>query len=88
MAKAICKINVGLKNQTIYIQGQKYSNKQTLESYEVPIQNIANFLINQSGITEIHLGGSKVYIQKIEDDIKDLEIKKYAKNSIKFIYDI
>lgn len=88
MAKAICKINVGLKNQTIYIQGQKYSNKQTLESYEVPIQNIANFLINQSGITEIHLGGSKVYIQKIEDDIKDLEIKKYAKNSIKFVYDI
>ena len=88
MARVICKINVGLKNQTVYIQNQKYSKKQTLESYEIPIQNIADFIVNQSGITEVHFGGSKIYTEKIEDNIKNLELKKYNKNTIKFIYDI
>ena len=86
MAKVICKINLGAKNQNIYIQSQKYSNKQTLETYEVPIENIANFIISQQGIDEVYLGGTKIYIEKIEDEIKDLEIKKYAKNTIKFYY--
>ena len=87
MARAICKINMGLKNQTVYIQSQKYSNKQTLESYEVPFQNLANFFINQSDITEIHFGGSKTFAQKIENDIKKLELEKYSKNTIQFKYD-
>lgn len=86
MAKVICKINLGTKTQTVYIQGQKYSNKQTLESYEIPIENIANFIISQQGIDEVYLGGTKIYTEKIEDEIKDLEIKKYAKNTIKFHY--
>lgn len=88
MARIICKINIGLKNQTVYIQGQKYSNKQTLESFEMPIQNIANFIIDQQGISEVRLSGSKIYTEKIEDDVKELELKKYSKNKIKFIYDI
>ena len=88
MARVICKINIGLKNQTVYIQGQKYSNKQTLESYEMPVQEVANFIANQQGISEVHFGGSKIYTEKIEDDIKELELKKYSKNKIKFFYDI
>ena len=38
MSKAICRINIGLKNQTVYIQNKKYkyNNKHVLKSYEVP----------------------------------------------------
>lgn len=88
MARVICKINIGLKNQTVYVQGEKYNNRQTLESFEMPIQNIANFIVNQQGISEVRLSGSKIYTEKIEDDVKELELKKYSKNKIKFIYDI
>lgn len=84
MAKIICKINIGLKNQKVYIQGQKYSNKQTLESYDVPIEDIAKFIISQEGINEVYLGGIKNYTEEIKNEIKDLEIQKYAKNTIKF----
>lgn len=89
MAKAICKINIGLKNQTVYIQNKKYkySNKYVLKSYEVPFQDLANFFINQTKVTEIHLGGPASFIQRLESDIKKLELNKYNKNTIQFIYD-
>ncbi len=86
MAKIICKINIGIRNQTVYIRSQKYSNKQTLESFEVPIENIAHFIMQQQDVSEVYLSGSKVYVTKIEDDVKELELKKYSTNKIKFIY--
>lgn len=36
-AKAICKINIGVINQTIYIENEKNEGKKFLEDYSITL---------------------------------------------------
>lgn len=86
MANAVCKLQLGLKNQTIFIKNYKYHNKQTLESIKVPTEEIPNFIAKTSDITEVVLSGPIEYLKKIEKDTEKIEKTKYSTIKTKFTF--
>ena len=53
MTKIICDINMGVMKQTVYIEGQKYSGKKTLEKYEIELNKLPEFIVKQEDILAI-----------------------------------
>ena len=87
MAKIICKVNIGLSKQTVYIESQKYSGKRTLEHFVVPTEEIPNFIVKQKDIEDIYLGGAtKDYLSKIEQETNELEKTLYSQSTKTFHY--
>ena len=85
MEKIVCDIKLGIKQQNVYIIGEKYSNKKTIESFMIPFDKISDFII-QHNITNITLKGPKIFTQKIEEETKEKELKKYSKTKTIFTY--
>ena len=85
MEKIVCNISLGAKNQDVYIIGEKYSNKKTIQSFSMPVDEIPNFIIKHD-IYDIVLKGPKTFTQQIEEKIKQQGLEKYTQNKIKFTY--
>ena len=83
MATIICKINLGLKNQTVFIRSEKYSNKETMEEYQMPIEDISSFIANTQDVADAVFSGPREYAKKIEQETKEA---KYSKIKTRFIY--
>jgi len=86
MATIICKINLGLKNQTVFIRSEKYSNKETMEEYQMPIEDISSFIANTQDVADAVFSGPREYAKKIEQETKEKEKAKYSKIKTRFIY--
>lgn len=87
MAEIICNIKPGVLKQDIYIKGQKYSNKNTLEKYSLEMEEIPEFIAKQKDIKDVFLGGvSKFFLEKIEYDTKQLEKNLYNKQDTDKIF--
>ena len=87
MAKIICNIQLGLAKQQLFIIGQKYNNKKTIETYELILKDIAPFISDNEDITQVYIKGPPAICHIIEEDTKNLEIIKYSKKKTHFIYE-
>ena len=86
-AKLICKINMGALKQDVYIQGQKYSGKQTLENFKLSLDEIPEFIAKQRDIKDIYISGvNQNFFQKIEMDTRKIEYSLYNKDTKFFHY--
>lgn len=86
MATIICKLSLGLKNQEVFIQSQKYSKKQTIESFQVPTEQLADFIAKTSDVSKAVLSGPIDYLKKIEEDTQKKEKSKYSKIKTEFTF--
>ena len=86
MATLICKINLGLKNQTVFIRSEKYSHKETMEEYQMPFEDIASFIAGAQDVEEAVFSGPREYAKKIEQETKEKEKARYSKIKTKFVY--
>lgn len=86
-AKAICKINIGVINQTIYIENEKNKGKKILEDYSITLQNLPEFLANLNDVDKIYISGvSKDFGHLIEEKTRTIQYKKYNKDTKLFYY--
>lgn len=86
MATLICKINLGIKNQTVFIRSEKYSHKETMEEYQMPVEDIASFIADMQDVEEAVFSGPREYAKKIEQETKEKEKTKYSKVKTRFVY--
>ena len=84
MKKLICQINIGIKQQKVFIHDD--IDTDTVEEYTVSLKDLPNFIVNYSDISNVFLKGSKDYLKKIEDETHNLEIQKYNEKKITFTY--
>ena len=54
MATAICKINLGLKEQTLFIQ-----NDKEMKTYQLSFDDLSNFIVEKSDINEVIFSGPR-----------------------------
>ena len=76
---------MGIAKQIVFIEGQKYSGKKTLERYEVELKKLPDFIVEQD-ISDIYLFGNENFTKKIEKETRELELNLYAKDTKKFHY--
>lgn len=72
-----CKIDMFLKDQTII-----YDDKTVAQ---VPIENLSSCLVGlcyNLGAYQIKLSGNKNYLDKVQEEIKNIEVSSYATNKI------
>lgn len=81
MATAICKINLGLKEQTLFIQ-----DNGEMKNYQLSLNDLSNFIVEKTDINEVIFSGPRQYVKKIEQETKEKEKSKYTKIKTKFIY--
>lgn len=86
MATIICKLSLGLKNQEVFIQSQKYSKKKTIESFQIPTEQLADFIAKTSDVSKAVLSGPIDYLKKIEEDTQKKEKSKYSKIKTEFTF--
>lgn len=86
MPTIICKINLGTRLQRIYIQNEKYSKKEILETYWMPFEAISDFILKQEDVFQVKMYGPKSYTEKIEKEVHEKELTKYSKIKTNFIY--
>ena len=86
MATIVCKLQLGLKNQEIFIQSQKYSKKETIESFNIPTQQIADFIAKANDVQQAVLSGPATYLEKIKKDTHNKEQLKYSKIKTNFTF--
>lgn len=86
MATIICKINLGIKMQQVYIESKKYSDKKIVETYQLPIDDLATFIAKHEDVKQARLSGPKFYLEKIEKDTKEIEMRQYSKEKTVFYY--
>lgn len=86
MATIVCKLHLGLRNQQIFIQGQKYSKKETIENYSVPTEKLSSFIATAEGVSEAVLEGPVDYLKKIKEDTQKEEMARYSKVKTKFTF--
>lgn len=86
-AKAICKIDLGVIDQTIYVQNEKYKGKQTLETYKSSLKELPEFFANLNDVNDIYLSGaSKDFELTIEKETRKIQYKKYNQDTKIFHY--
>lgn len=82
MAKIICKINLGVLYQDIFIEDQ---NK--IEKFSIPLNEIPNFIVKQREIKDIYIKTpNKDFFKNIELKTKKLEYNLYTQNTKYFHY--
>lgn len=86
MAVIISKINLGLKNQEVFIKGQKYSNKETLETFKVPTEKLSEFIAKTEDVAEVVLSGPTDYLKEIQKDTEKKEKSLYKKIKTNFTF--
>ena len=87
MAKIICKIDLGMLKQDLFIESQKYSGKPTLEKFSLTLDEIPSFIAKQKDIKDIYIkGANKTFLEKIEHDTKKLEYNLYNQDTKYFHY--
>lgn len=86
MAVISCKINLGLKDQRISIHSKKYSDKDTTESYEMPLEDIPSFIAKTKDVEKVYLSGPASYLKQIQNRTREEEIKLYKKAKTLFIF--
>ena len=79
MARMICKINMGTLMQKVFIQGQKYSNKKTIEPYRISLDDLPDFIVEHSDVQDVFLKGPMEYTKKIKQETEEKEMLKYSK---------
>lgn len=82
-AQMACKVSIGTMYQTVYIQNTKYDGKVTKEVYNIPIKELADFIVDTKDVEDVYLAGPIAYLMKIQQEVKSKELKKYNKNSKK-----
>ena len=85
MEKILCDLQLGVLKQQVFIIGEKYDNKRTVESFSLQLNEIPDFIINQN-IYEVVLKGPRGFTNKIEQETKEKQICKYHDTKIKFKY--
>lgn len=86
-AKAICKINIGLMHQTVYVQNKKYKDKEILEKHYVTLKDLPEFFANLKDVNEIYISGvSKEFGESIEKETKMIQYQKYNEDTKHFNY--
>lgn len=86
MAVIISKINLGLRDQEVFIKGQKYSNKQTLETFKVPTEKLSEFIAKTEDVENVVLAGPIAYLKEIEKDTQKKEKSLYKKIKTNFTF--
>ena len=86
MSTIICNLKLGLRDQEVYIRGQKYSNKQTLESFKVPTEKLSEFIANTKDTNQAVLQGPIDYLKKIKENTEKIEKTKYSKIKTNFTF--
>ena len=86
MAVIICKLALGLKDQEVFIKGQKYGGKPTLETYKIPTEELSNFIAKTADVSEAVLTGPTDYLKKIEKDTLKKEKSLYTKIKTNFTF--
>lgn len=85
MEKILCDIQLGVLKQQVFIIGEKYNNKRTVESFTMQLDEIPDFIMKQN-IHEVVLKGPKRFTNKIEQETKEKQICQYHETKIKFKY--
>lgn len=86
-AKIICYIQFGVKDQTVYIDNNKYSGKKTLETHKVPMNQLPEFFATQNDADDIYIsGGFTAFCKGIEKRTKEIEMEKFNKQTKVFHY--
>lgn len=86
-AKAICKINIGLMHQTVYVENKKYKDKETLETHYITLKDLPEFFANLKDVNEIYISGvSKEFGESIEKETKMIQYQKYNEDTKHFNY--
>lgn len=85
MAIMACKVNMGTLYQEVTIRNKKYSDKDTVETYKIPLEEIPKFIAKIEDVDTVYLSGPKPYLTKIKDETKEEEIKRYKKTKTLFV---
>lgn len=86
-AKAICKINIGLMHQTVFIKNTKYKDKEIIETHSVLLKDLPEFFANLQDVDDIYISGvSKNFGKSIEKETKIIQYQKYNKDTKHFNY--
>lgn len=86
MPTIICNLKLGLREQEVFIRGQKYHNKQTLETFKVPTEKLSEFIANTQDVNQVVLQGPIDYVKKIKENTQKMEKTKYSKIKTNFTF--
>ena len=85
MAYVSCKLNLGLQKQTVKVESKKYGGKLSIETYELTMAEIPQFIANLQDVEQAYLSGPIAYTEKIKNKTNETEINKYSKTKTSFI---
>ena len=85
MERILCDIQLGSKNQQVYVIKELYGKEKNIQSFSMDIDEIPNFIFKHN-INDIILKGPKNFTQKIEEKVKEKELKDYTNTKINFKY--
>ena len=84
MNQILCNINIGLRMQTIFILSEE--RKEVIETIQLPVENIPDFIINRTDIKEVRLQGNTEFINKIKDDTIEKFHTLYSDRELNFYF--
>ena len=85
MADVIVKIQPFDNVQRVYITGTKYEDKSILETYDIKLNSLVDFLVDLKDIKTIHIMGNEEYIKAYVKEIKSKEMNKYNENKLEIL---
>lgn len=84
--RMVCKINIGTRMQQVFIEGEKYSKKKTIETFWMPLDDISTFIADHEDVEDVYLVGPMAITKHIQKIAETKEQEQYKKVFTNFHY--